>query len=158
MHVFGCRNAILGVVVTALEVEKDPVLVESKVSIECPNQYACYYNIFLDFILECTAEVPCCGDTCSKVCNCILCHNPFDIISQQQPLGCGQHQCVRLCHIGECGPCLQSAYKSCRCGQKQKFFSCSQEYLCESRCQKFKQCGRHQCRKKVIMLNCFTEH
>lgn len=64
-------------------------------------------------------------------------------------LDCGRHRCVRLCHMGDCGSCLQSVEKHCRCGQKKKSVLCSQDFLCDSRCQRIRQCGRHQCRKKV---------
>ena len=53
--------------------------------------------------------------------------------------------------LRECGllQCLQVAVKVCRCGKREKQVSCSSEYLCEGKCSQLRQCGRHQCRRKV---------
>ena len=65
---------------------------------------------------------------------------------------CGIHKCIRLCHFGSCGPCIQMTKKKCRCGQKERLILCHQEFFCESRCPRMRQCGRHQCRRKVTFL------
>ena len=66
-----------------------------------------------------------------------------------QLLECGSHRCSRLCHSGGCGRCLQMSVKVCRCGKKTKSVLCSQEFLCETKCTTMRQCGRHQCKRKV---------
>ena len=45
--------------------------------------------------------------------------------------------------------CLQRSVKKCRCGKKDKEVPCSSEYLCDLKCTLMRQCGRHQCRRKV---------
>lgn len=80
---------------------------------------------------------------------------------------------MRQCHYGDCGQvglpyqsscsvrdyciclspqCLQMAVKLCWCGRKEKSVACSSEYLCEAKCQRVRQCGMHQCRRKVSLL------
>jgi len=44
--------------------------------------------------------------------------------------------------------------KRCRCGQSKKLVQCCQPYLCEKRCGKDRNCGRHQCKKKCCQGNC----
>lgn len=46
--------------------------------------------------------------------------------------------------------------KKCRCGQKEKSLPCHKEYLCEIKCKKVKDCGRHQCNRKCCDGNCPT--
>lgn len=43
--------------------------------------------------------------------------------------------------------------KFCKCGQKKKSIACTQDFLCESKCQRMRQCGRHICRRKVQQTN-----
>ena len=45
--------------------------------------------------------------------------------------------------------CRQLCVKVCRCGKKEKSVMCSSEYLCDVRCTKLRQCGSHQCKRKV---------
>ena len=71
------------------------------------------------------------------------------LVLNLQLLLCGVHHCTRLCHAGSCGQCLQMSEKACRCGKKTKLVPCSQEFLCESRCSKLRQCGKHYCKRKV---------
>lgn len=108
------------------------------------------WSVPLEYNLACTEDVPTCGDTCDKV--PLL----FPVLIQPEPLVlvlqlllCGVHRCTRLCHAGGCGQCLQMAEKVCRCGKKTKLVPCSQEFLCESRCSNLRQCGKHQCKRKV---------
>ncbi|ESO93823.1 hypothetical protein LOTGIDRAFT_209369 [Lottia gigantea] len=88
------------------------------------------------FELPCTEDIPPCGDTCEKL------------------LACGQHKCLERCHTGPCTPCQHITVKRCRCGRKQKETLCSKEFNCDSKCNKQKNCGRHQCRKKCCKGNC----
>ncbi|CAI8057869.1 NF-X1-type zinc finger protein NFXL1 [Geodia barretti] len=86
--------------------------------------------------IPCTEEVATCKDTCGK-----------DLL-------CSQHKCMRPCHYGPCGQCLQMAVRGCRCGKKEKQVTCSSEYLCEAKCSRMRQCGRHQCRRKCCDGRC----
>ncbi|XP_054710252.1 transcriptional repressor NF-X1-like [Uloborus diversus] len=95
---------------------------------------------------SCTDPIPSCEEICGKVLLCGPKDNP--------------HSCQSLCHEGECPPCeLTSSYK-CRCGAFTKQFPCSEigpsfVFLCEKRCSRRKDCGRHKC-----LNNCCvnTEH
>ncbi|XP_064636261.1 NF-X1-type zinc finger protein NFXL1-like [Lineus longissimus] len=86
--------------------------------------------------LPCTEDVPTCGDTCEK------------------PLECGLHLCAQRCHYGPCGTCREMMIKRCRCGARQKEVQCYKDYQCETRCNKMKDCGRHQCKKKCCDGKC----
>lgn len=97
---------------------------------------------------DCSSEVSCCDDTCSRVSSVTFLFW-YILYFYYQVLTCGEHKCVRMCHFGDCGPCLQMTMKSCKCGQKKKSVLCPQEFLCESKCQRMRQCGRHLCRRKV---------
>ena len=46
--------------------------------------------------------------------------------------------------------------KKCRCGAKKKELQCYKTYTCETKCSKMKDCGRHQCKRKVIAV--YDEH
>ena len=85
--------------------------------------------------LPCTEDVPTCGSTCDK------------------PLACGRHQCTQQCHTGSCGICRQVVTKTCRCGKREKNVLCSQEFLCEGKCLKMRQCERHPCKRKVVLIS-----
>ncbi|XP_069476640.1 transcriptional repressor NF-X1 [Ambystoma mexicanum] len=86
----------------------------------------------------CTDPIPSCGKTCGK------------------PLPCGSqdfiHTCENLCHEGECGNCSRTSTISCRCSFKSKEVPCAVirseadlTFLCDKRCNKKRQCGRHKC-------------
>ena len=84
----------------------------------------------------CTDPVPVCGQICGRT------------------LACGpvekRHTCPLVCHEGACPPCKQSTTLKCRCGRNDKKIACSKldevtEVLCERRCNKKRQCGRHKC-------------
>ncbi|XP_062513703.1 NF-X1-type zinc finger protein NFXL1-like [Corticium candelabrum] len=87
-------------------------------------------------ILPCTEDVSSCGDTCSK------------------KLPCGTHRCMQLCHSGSCGLCRQMVTKTCRCGRKEKKVQCHQEYTCEIKCDRKRDCQRHQCKRKCCDGSC----
>ncbi|XP_066929991.1 NF-X1-type zinc finger protein NFXL1-like [Clytia hemisphaerica] len=86
--------------------------------------------------LPCTEDVNTCVDTCMK------------------PLNCQLHKCSKKCHFGSCESCLQVVEKSCRCGKKKKLVPCSQPLICESKCTKTRNCGRHPCKKKCCNGSC----
>ncbi len=100
----------------------------------------------------CNVEIGPCGDTCDK------------------KLECNIHKCINRCHLGPCEQvswileleppnlgvltnlffkCRQVVVKKCRCGQKEKSMPCYMEFLCESKCNRMKACGKHKCNKKV---------
>lgn len=109
--------------------------------------------VWSESVLPCTVDVATCGDTCSK------------------KLDCGLHTCSMRCHKGACETCrqvqkhahahaislisaimcvyVQEVEKTCRCGRYSKNLPCHKEYLCESKCNKTRTCGRHQCKRKV---------
>ncbi|XP_035208182.1 transcriptional repressor NF-X1-like [Stegodyphus dumicola] len=85
---------------------------------------------------SCKDPIPLCGEICEK------------------PLFCGPkdnpHKCQSTCHEGECPPCPLKTSLKCRCGAFTKEFECatinpSFLYLCEKRCNRRKDCGRHKC-------------
>nr|XP_009857509.1 zinc finger protein isoform X1 [Ciona intestinalis] len=87
--------------------------------------------------MACTDDVILCEDTCGKNLSCF-----------------GNHKCPRRCHFGECGSCPLMAHKPCRCGKREKEVACQKEYTCETRCQKMRACGKHQCRRKCCIGDC----
>ncbi|KAL1517103.1 hypothetical protein ABEB36_000911 [Hypothenemus hampei] len=88
------------------------------------------------FILPCTEATPTCGLTCDKLLDCQL------------------HNCNSRCHKDKCGLCLEVVEKSCRCGQHSKEIQCCKQYLCETKCKKIKDCGKHPCNRKCCDGNC----
>ncbi len=87
---------------------------------------------YIEHDLPCTMDTPTCGDSCDAL------------------LTCGRHHCTRPCHHGDCGLCIQVNEKSCRCGKRRKSLPCSlEEWLCENRCQRLRNCQNHSCRRKV---------
>lgn len=89
--------------------------------------------------LSCSDPVPTCGETCSKFLQC----GPKD----------SRHRCAAPCHEGPCPPCPQSSAVRCRCGATSRELPCVEVMsskrqvpeLCQRRCQKRRQCGRHKC-------------
>jgi len=84
----------------------------------------------------CTDPVPVCGQMCGRIQAC----GPVE----------KRHTCPIVCHEGACPPCKQSTILRCRCGRNEKKIACSKladvtEVLCERRCNKKRQCGRHKC-------------
>lgn len=82
---------------------------------------------------SCSDEVPHCDKACGK------------------PLPCG-HQCLDLCHTGDCNPCFQKTEITCRCGRNTAQTSCHGVPAtdvpppeCRRLCKALKNCGRHQC-------------
>ncbi|GBF94871.1 hypothetical protein Rsub_08114 [Raphidocelis subcapitata] len=87
--------------------------------------------------LRCDEAAPPCGATCGKL------------------LACGVHSCTERCHAGECpASCRILVSKPCRCGRVAKEVPCSSEVLCESRCTRMRDCGRHGCRRRCCAGDC----
>lgn len=89
--------------------------------------------------LSCSDPVPTCGETCGKLLQC-------------GPKG-NWHRCAAPCHEGVCPPCARSSAVRCRCGATSRELPCTElgsserqgPELCQRRCQKRRQCGRHKC-------------
>ncbi|EDQ88887.1 uncharacterized protein MONBRDRAFT_37362 [Monosiga brevicollis MX1] len=79
--------------------------------------------------LPCTETVPTCGSTCDRM------------------LACGEHRCVRQCHYGDCGACMQTQQVSCRCGAQTKELACGTSLTCTRKCGRILPCG-HPCKRK----------
>lgn len=73
-----------------------------------------------------------CGDTCFK------------------KLSCG-HKCLSRCHKGVCPSCMVEVEKKCRCGISSKIVPCSKELLCETKCNKIKECKKHSCKARCCV-------
>lgn len=48
---------------------------------------------------------------------------------------------------------FQEVEKQCRCGKHTKRMPCHKPYLCETKCVKMRDCQKHQCRRKVCVIN-----
>ncbi|KAF2669679.1 hypothetical protein BT63DRAFT_455667 [Microthyrium microscopicum] len=79
---------------------------------------------------SCEDDIPLCAKPCHK------------------KMQCG-HSCQRVCHTGECFPCLSLAEVSCRCGRMTVDTMCHQGTLeppmCTRICRSTLNCGRHEC-------------
>lgn len=79
-------------------------------------------------------------------------------------LPCDEHECTRPCHPGLCGACTIAQDAHCLCGKETKMISCCDKtepqpgidsmgreiigfWRCENKCEKFFDCGHHQCSK-----------
>lgn len=90
----------------------------------------------ITYMLPCTEDIPPCGDTCGRM------------------LNCGIHACPERCHRDKCGTCLEVTIKLCRCGLHKKELPCAREFLCETKCKRYKDCGRHPCNRKCCDTQC----
>ncbi|XP_075243128.1 NF-X1-type zinc finger protein NFXL1-like isoform X1 [Convolutriloba macropyga] len=99
---------------------------------ECPNsgKRTCPCGATSHPELDCTQIATVCEKRCRKA------------------LSCGLHICEDLCHHGDCGPCRQRVSKRCACGKKSRQVHCTETFHCDTKCGKFRNCGRHQCKKK----------
>ena len=63
-------------------------------------------------------------------------------------LPCG-HECMQVCHAGECMPCMQPRTIACRCGRTKNSTICHQSSVeppwCMRICRATLNCGRHEC-------------
>ncbi|XP_053110346.1 NF-X1-type zinc finger protein NFXL1 isoform X1 [Hemicordylus capensis] len=61
-------------------------------------------------------------------------------------LPCGQHNCEKLCHPGDCQPCPRVSKQSCVCGRQVAERLCaSPMWQCDQVCGKTLPCGYHAC-------------
>ncbi|KAF2178645.1 hypothetical protein K469DRAFT_718189 [Zopfia rhizophila CBS 207.26] len=78
----------------------------------------------------CEDPIPNCLKPCGKILEC-------------------RHECLQLCHQGECMPCLRLVSIACRCGRTNSSTVCHQgaEELpqCMRVCRTSLNCGRHEC-------------
>ncbi|KAH7677878.1 NF-X1-type zinc finger protein NFXL1 protein [Dioscorea alata] len=87
--------------------------------------------------VSCDVNVPTCGSTCEKL------------------LSCGLHRCPERCHRGPCvETCRTVLIKSCRCGSLKKEVPCYQDLVCERKCQRTRDCGKHACRRRCCDGSC----
>ncbi|KAL5710254.1 hypothetical protein ACHQM5_020843 [Ranunculus cassubicifolius] len=87
--------------------------------------------------MACDVTAPTCGSTCDKM------------------LSCGFHRCPERCHQGSCiETCRTVLWKSCRCGSLKKEVPCFQALVCERKCQRVRDCGRHACRRRCCDGDC----
>ncbi|KDN53167.1 hypothetical protein K437DRAFT_242616 [Tilletiaria anomala UBC 951] len=91
---------------------------------------------------SCTDAIPTCQNTCKKDLPC-------------------DHQCVGLCHAGDCAPCAVPTTRPCRCGEAKQTLVCSarqaagggeQDVLCKMVCKALRNCGKHQCNRQCCPL------
>ncbi|KAG8198878.1 hypothetical protein JTE90_015092 [Oedothorax gibbosus] len=85
---------------------------------------------------SCMDPIPLCDQKCDRFLPCGPKDNP--------------HTCQSQCHEGDCPKCPLATLTKCRCGAFTKEFSCfditpSFQFLCEKRCNRRKDCGRHKC-------------
>ncbi|XAR71928.1 hypothetical protein NMG60_11018385 [Bertholletia excelsa] len=87
--------------------------------------------------MACDVQVPVCGATCNKM------------------LSCGFHRCPERCHRGPCiETCRIVVTKSCRCRSLKKEVPCYQDLVCERKCQRMRDCGRHACKRRCCDGDC----
>lgn len=78
---------------------------------------------------------------CKKVCGKIL--------------SCGNHQCKKVCHTGECGECPLGLPRTCPCGKTKSIAPCSEIIdSCGDTCQKVLACGQHYCTMRCHKGEC----
>ncbi|XP_054708933.1 NF-X1-type zinc finger protein NFXL1-like [Uloborus diversus] len=113
------------------------IVCHSGACLDCPSSgprsCPCGKNIVS---LPCTENIVPCGDTCDKLLSCEL------------------HRCTQRCHLGPCEKCLQMRVMKCRCGLREKSVPCCKEYVCDIKCKRKRDCGRHFCNKKCCIGNC----
>ncbi|XP_031548805.1 transcriptional repressor NF-X1-like [Actinia tenebrosa] len=97
---------------------------------------------------SCLDPVPTCEKTCGKILPC----SPKE---GDKSNSSSEHRCKEPCHHGNCGPCDGVSVVVCRCGAATKIIKCcertTEDYLCDQRCNKKRQCGRHRCNQKCCV-------
>ncbi|XP_059063722.1 NF-X1-type zinc finger protein NFXL2 isoform X2 [Cryptomeria japonica] len=87
--------------------------------------------------IPCDAVVPTCGSTCEKMLRCSL------------------HRCPDRCHSGPCvDTCRIVTVKFCRCGSSRKEVPCYEDLICQRKCQRVRDCGRHPCKRRCCGGDC----
>ncbi|KAF5301721.1 hypothetical protein FQA39_LY10652 [Lamprigera yunnana] len=78
---------------------------------------------------------------CDKVCNKLL--------------ECNKHDCLEVCHIGNCGPCTLSKPRTCPCGKSSYILDCTEGTpTCGDTCEKLLECGYHICFRRCHKDKC----
>jgi len=52
--------------------------------------------------------------------------------------------------------CREMVRKRCRCGKKEREIQCYKEFQCDVKCTGLRDCGVHQCKRKVHILVCMS--
>ncbi|CAB4008613.1 transcriptional repressor NF-X1-like, partial [Paramuricea clavata] len=95
---------------------------------------------------SCLDSIPCCGNTCDGFLPCAK----YNDITK----GSSEHRCKKLCHHGDCSVCDGDSIIKCRCRATSKKMKCielnlsGEPYMCERKCNKKFDCGRHRCSQK----------
>ncbi|KAI4470848.1 nuclear transcription factor x-box binding 1 nfx1 [Holotrichia oblita] len=72
-----------------------------------------------------------------------------------KPLDCGHHNCLKICHSGNCGPCELSELRTCPCGKSTYQLPCTEDTpTCDDTCGKILECGQHICYQKCHKDKC----
>ncbi|XP_078378356.1 transcriptional repressor NF-X1-like [Oculina patagonica] len=117
----------------------------------CPCGKSLLFNLLgeNDVRKSCLDPVPTCKSTCGKSLPCSPSKESNGHITNTE------HRCKKECHLGDCGPCDGITKIKCRCGSNTKEIPCVErnieEYSCEQRCNKKRQCGRHRCNQKCCV-------
>ncbi|XP_002969132.2 NF-X1-type zinc finger protein NFXL1 [Selaginella moellendorffii] len=97
---------------------------------------------------SCLDPVPTCGQECGKY------------------VSCGRHECINLCHLGPCPPCEVLVEQKCRCGASSRVVPCNvatstsdeHSFICDKKCEKKRNCGRHRCNVKCCPSDSGDNH
>ena len=116
----------------------------------CPCAKSLVSDLLEDVRISCLDPVPTCESTCDKILPC----SP-QITEGNKDSSNEEHRCKNKCHLGECGVCDGITKVKCRCGTNVKEIPCAErtaeEYRCDQRCNKKKNCGRHRCSQKCCV-------
>lgn len=94
-----------------------------------------------------------CPERCHREkCGTVSYDQTFSCCLQNFQLSC---QFLILCFLCPALQCLEVTIKQCRCGLHRKELPCAKEFLCETKCKRSKDCGRHPCNRKVHEINLF---
>lgn len=87
---------------------------------------------------------------------CVHPHFYIHIFQQcKQPLECGHHLCLKVCHPGNCGRCELSEVRTCPCGKTTYELPCTEDTpTCDDTCGKLLECGQHICNQKCHKDKC----
>jgi NF-X1-type zinc finger protein NFXL1 len=82
----------------------------------CPKMVktACFCGNQPPRLQRCSNKTWSCGSLCRRM------------------LGCGRHECVKVCHPEECPPCPKTSVQSCECGKQKVLRPCAApKWQCE---------------------------
>lgn len=103
-----------------------------------PNKYTCFCGKVVNPMFNRHNIPHSCGNLCKRsLKNC-------------------NHNCLNLCHPGECAMCEVIVSKTCYCGQIKYQVKCSSEKIvnCNRICSKLLNCGVHRCKQKCHRGKC----